>query len=392
MSPLDLIFFALIVGAAFTGYRYGFLARVASWAGLAIGLYLSLRLLPTVLSAFDLPSSSSRLLVAAVVLVVGTFIGNAIGLVVGHRVRGVLPVGGARTADRVVGAGAGALSVLVGLWLLLPAIADVPGFLSRAARDSAIANLVDDVFPEPPDTTRAVRALVNQRAFPQVFDSLTPAPNAGAPPASSGLPAEVEARVIASSVKVLGEACGRIQEGSGFVVQDNVVVTNAHVVAGVERVEVSRPDGRRVRATVAVFDSRKDLAVLRTDRLALPALGRASGKVGLTGAVFGHPGGQEAVRPAPARISEETPAEGDDIYGNDGALRQIFILAASLQPGDSGGPMVDVEGRVVGVAFAIAPDRANTAYALTGSELDQAVAAYNQNAAAKADPGPCLAG
>ncbi|MEA2497990.1 MAG: hypothetical protein QOH26_395, partial [Actinomycetota bacterium] len=181
----------------------------------------------------------------------------------------------------------------------------------------------------------------------------------------------------------------RIQEGSGFVVSEDVVVTNAHVVAGEDGVDVVRPDGKRLRATVAVFNPQKDLAVLRVPKLGLPSLGREKADVGQTGAVFGHPGGQAEVRPAPARISDEVTAKGEDIYGHN-TVRQVYILAASLQPGDSGGALVDPNGKVVGVAFAIAPDRPGTAYALTGGELDLVVQKFNANPNAKQPTQRCL--
>ena len=389
MNLLDLVVVLGTVVAAAGGWKAGFLARVTSWVGVGVGFFVGVWVLPTVLEAIEASSTSTRLLVVVAVLVVAIFVGQAIGLVAGHRLRAVLPIGGARTADRSVGAVAGAFSVLIGLWLLLPTLADVEGWMSRQARGSGVARLVNGAFPDAPDTTQVVRRLVGDGFRPQVFDPFSPSPDAGAPPVDPGIDAAVVERVIASTVKVVGEACKRIQEGSGFVIGDDVVVTNAHVVAGEDEVDVMRPDGKRLRATVVVFDPRRDLAVLRIDRLGLPPLGRADGKSGQTGAVFGHPGGQAQVRAAPARISEEVTAKGSDIYGQD-VTRQVFILASNLQPGDSGGPLVDGQGRVVGVAFAIAPDRPGTAYALTGRELDQAMGAYGRNPGARADTQSCV--
>ncbi len=390
MNLLDVVVLAAVVTAAAGGFRVGFLARVASWIGVGLGFYASLRLLPTVLATFEIPTASGRLLVAVTVLIVGTFIGQAIGLVIGHRVRGVLPVGGARSADRLIGAIAGALSIVIALWLFLPTLADVAGWPARQARGSFVAAAVNASFPDPPDATQTVRRLVDERGFPRVFDALQPAPDAGLPPVDSGLAPEVQATVTAATVKVMGEACRRIQEGSGFVISENVVVTNAHVVAGEDEVDIIRPDGKRLRAVVTVFDAQRDLAVLRVEKLGMPSLGRANAEAGATGAVFGHPGGQEVVRAAPARISDEVTADGEDIYGAP-TRRQVFILAAALRPGDSGGAFVDKEGQVVGVAFAIAPDRPGTAYALTGAELDGVVQEYNKNPGAKADTRDCLA-
>ena len=389
MNLLDVVVLAALVSAALGGFRVGFLARVASWIGVAVGFYLALRLLPLVLRSFELPTASGRLLVAVTVLIVGTFIGQAIGLVVGHRVRGVLPHGSARTVDRVVGGFAGALSIVLALWLFVPTLADVAGWPARQARGSVLARAVASSFPTPPNATKTVRRLVDERGFPRVFEALQPSVDAGLPPVNSGLDPAVEAKVTASTVKVMGEACSKIQEGSGFVISENVIVTNAHVVAGEDEVEVVRPDAKRLKATVAVFDAQRDLAVLRVEKLGMPSLGRANADKGQTGAVFGHPGGQEAVRAAPARISDEVRADGLDIYLED-TQRQVFILAANLRPGDSGGALVDKEGKVVGVAFAIAPDRAGTAYALTGAELDGVLQEFNKNPGAKADTRDCL--
>ena len=393
MNLLDLVVIVAALSAVVGGFRVGFLARVASWLGLALGFYIAARALPSVIDAFDLPDPSTRLLVAAVVLVAGAFLGQATGLIIGHRMRSTLAIGPFRLVDGVVGGAVGVLGVLVTLWLLLPSLADVPGWPSRQARNSALARFVDSAFPKAPDTMQSLRRLVDERGFPQVFDALRPAPDPGVPPEASGLNPDVEARVVQSTVKIQGVACRRIQEGSGFVVQENVVVTNAHVVAGEDRVEIVRPDGRRVRATVAVFDADRDLAVLRAPNLGQPALPRVAGaRVGTTGAVFGHPGGQAKVRAAPARVSSQVTAEGRDIYNEKPTRRAIFILAANLAPGDSGGALVDQQGRVVGVAFAIAPDRPGTSYALTGVELESVMARFAANPTGRDDTRACVAG
>ena len=283
------------------------------------------------------------------------------------------------------------LSLVIGLWLFLPTLADVPGMPSRAARHSAIARFIDSTFPTPPDATQAVRRLVEQRGIPRVFDALRPAPDAGVPPVSSGLSPAVEEKVRLSTVKVIGEACSRIQEGSGFVAGQNVVVTNAHVVAGEAKTQVIRePDKKRLTATVVSFDAARDLAVLVVEGLNVPALSRATAAVGDTGAVFGHPGGQEQIRAAPARISSQVTAQGKDIYDGGDSRRAVFILASTLHPGDSGGALVNQDGRVVGVAFAIAPDRPGTAYALTGHELDAELTAFANAPKVKGSTGPCL--
>lgn len=389
MNLLDLVIATAAVAAAVGGYRLGFLARATSWIGLAVGLFLGARFLPSALRLVESEGQdpTSKLLVAAVVLIGGAFAGQALGLVAGSSLSRFLPHGPARALDRSIGAFIGTLGVLASLWLLLPAVADVPGEVSRQARSSTIARFVDDVAPSPPDTMQALRRLVGDTTFPKVFSALRPAPVAGPPPASTGISEAVLKRVEASTVKVAGEACNRIQEGSGFAAAPDIVVTNAHVVAGERRTEVLKPDGKKARAVVVHFDSDRDLAVLQVTGLGQAPLPIGSARVGSRGAVFGHPGGQEQLRIAPAAVRQRVDAVGRDLYDSHSTRRDVFVLAADLQPGDSGGALVDANGAVVGVAFAIAPDRPGTSYALTTKELNAALAAPRR---ANANTGPCL--
>ena len=191
----------------------------------------------------------------------------------GSRLHAELPEGAARRTDQVAGALVGVVGVVVVLWILLPTLAHVRGWTSEQARSSRIAREVADHLPNPPDTLEALRRIMGDDPFPQVFDALRPAPEVGAAPGASGLSEETAERVARSTVKVEGEACGRIQEGSGFFVADDVVVTNAHVVAGEDDTDVELSDGSRLDAEVVAFDPNRDLAVLHTedsDRAPLP--------------------------------------------------------------------------------------------------------------------------
>ena len=389
MTVFDWIIVVVALGAAVGGYRLGFLARVTSWVGLAAGIYLAARFLPRVVHATDLSNPMSRLLVAILVLISGAFLGQALGLILGGRMHRALPLGPVREVDRGVGAGIGALGILVALWLILPSMAVVSGWPARAARTSAISQWIDSNFPRPPDALQELRRLVGDDAFPQVFGGLHPGENLGPPPASSGLSATVASRVAASTVKVDGEACSRIQDGSGFAVAPDTIVTNAHVVAGEGRdsTRVLLPTGATLPATVVMFDPVRDVAVLSVAHLGQGPLPIGTGAVGMTGAVFGHPGGQDAIAVAPAVIRRNVTAIGRDLYDTRDSRRDVFILAADLHPGDSGGPLVSQAGVVVGVAFAIAPDRPGTAYALTSTELNQALAEPRSTAATT---GSCL--
>jgi S1-C subfamily serine protease len=289
----------------------------------------------------------------------------------------------------VVGAVVGVVGVLTTVWLLLPSLAVVPGTPANQTHNSAIARAMDARLPRPPNTLQSLRRLVGESGFPRVFETLRPAPQTGPPPAASGLSPALLARLSASTVKVTGVACQRIQDGSGFAAGPDTVVTNAHVVAGERpgRTQVIRPDGRRLPASVVVFDADRDLAVLRVAGLGQQPIGIGTGSVGSEGAVLGHPGGQEQLRVAPAAVRQRLNALGRDIYDSGTTRRDVFVLAASLRPGDSGGALVNTSGSVMGVAFAIAPDRPGTSYAVTDREL-RAVLSVPRSA--PVPTGPCL--
>jgi S1-C subfamily serine protease len=386
VNQLDALLVIIIVFAVAGGYRLGFLARATSWIGLIIGLLAASYFLPGIVSSLQSYEPSSRFLIASGVFLGAAFLGQAVGLVLGANLHRALPLRGPlRQIDRGAGAAAGMAGVLVIIWLLTPAMADVPGWPARQARSSRVAKAVSDVLPQPPDTLGALRRLVGDDNFPHVFGRFEAAPDTGPAPVDSGLaPATVD-RVTSSTVKVEGIACDRQQDGTGFVVAPGVVVTNAHVVAGESETEVIFGNGR-ASASVTSFDPDRDLALLSVRGLRLQPLPIASADVGTQGAVFGHPRGQDEVAVSPAVVRQHVEAVGRDLYDSHTTRRQVFILAADLEPGDSGGPLVDTAGRVVGVAFAIAPDRPGTAYALTDVELKAVLAAPN----GQRDTGDCL--
>ena len=366
----------------------GFIARVASWIGLVVGIYAAYRLAPVVLEYYDPGLQEGRLLVIlGILLVLGTG-GASLGALAAHSVRSLIPPGtGLRLFDRAAGGVVGGLGGLLMVWLLVPILADMPGVMSELARNSVVARNIHRFGPETPRAIEDLRRQVSEFNFPEVFAGIRPSPSTGAPPADLALPAAVQTRVAASTVKVTGTACGRVLSGSGFSPAAEVIVTNAHVVAGVDRPSVTRTDGRRLSATVVVFDPNRDLAVLRVDGLGQSALPVADGDPGDDGAVFGHPRGSDQLVVSPARIESTIPATGIDLYGSSRVQREVHVLAAELEPGDSGGALVNTGGAVIGVAFAIAPDRPSTAYALSSDEL-QAVLDVPRRSAV--DTGPCL--
>lgn len=387
MSVVDVLVLAGLLAAIAGGYRMGFFVRVTSWLGLAVGLWFgAVFLVPMVVEA--LSSASTVLLVVAALgaPLVTAGIGQAIGGSIAARVRWAVPPGLPRRLDHLGGAGAGSLGVLALVWLLAPVLIEIPGAVARAIRTSAIVDVVQAVAPRPPQAVREFRAAVNDGLFPEVFADQTLAPQIGPPPEELPLSTEVRARAVESAVAVEALACAQRQEGSGFVAEPEVVVTNAHVVAGSDDVEVLDPRGDRLAADVVRFDDDRDLAVLSVPGLDAPALPFGPSSGGTAGGILGFPLGQDQVRVASAAVDSQVMAVGHDIYGDDRVRREVLVTSAELDRGDSGAAFVDRSGAVVGVAFAVAPDRPQTAYALARSEVDAVLPPPGGDV----DTGPCL--
>ena len=390
MNLLDGALLAVMVSAALGGYRVGVIAGGTAWVLLVQGLVLATMVIPTFSGELAELDAGMALILAIVFFVLCGFGGHHAGLRMGTALRRHLASRSALRADRPAGAVGGPVAVLLAAWLLVvPTVERISGDSAGLLDGSLLARALEAALPEPPDSSQVVRRLAGPAASPQVFHGLLPSLETGPPPAESGLPPDVVRRVAASTVRVEGTACLSEREGSGFTVAPDVVVTNAHVVAGQRRTTVTAPDGRRLPAVVAVFDTYRDLALLRVPSLGQAPLPLGEGLVGSTVAVFGHPGGQPTLRVAPASIRQELGALGRDLYGTRLVRRRVLVLAARLEPGDSGAALVDVSGRVVGVAFAVSPDSPTRAYALSTSELRPLL---SPDPAGRAETGPCLLG
>jgi S1-C subfamily serine protease len=323
-------------------------------------------------------------------LVLVATLGQAIGLGVGMLVHRSFPIRRPMPVwDRLAGATIGVVGVLLLVWMTIPSFATAKGWPARMARDSLVVSEIERLAPEQPAQFAAWGRAVSDAPYPAALGRLQDPPDPGIPPGASLSP-EVDARVRRSIVKVSGRACSQIQEGSGWVVAPERVVTNAHVVAGESDTNVEDEQGVEHDATVIEFDPQRDLAVLAVPGFDAEPLRLAQGEVGSIGAVYGHPGGG-ALRASPARVGEEILAVGTDIYRTHPSRRQVYVLAAHLEPGDSGGALVDARGAVIGVAFAIDPGRDATSYALTDKEVRPVVEAASEGDIA-ADTGRCLVG
>jgi S1-C subfamily serine protease len=369
LTTIDWLIILLCLSAAFAGFRMGFVARSLSWIGSIAGLVAALLVLPSILRQASDMSPTGRLSIVVLIGLTGLLLGQMLGLFAGSRLASSLPPGPLRNVDRACGAMVGVFGVLVFVWILVPIAANVPGWASQQARQSVVAQGVYNNAPKAPNFSETVRKLVGSSSFPLVFNDLNPSIDTGPPPDSLVMSADAVARVKASTVKVEGTACRRTQDGSGFAVAPGVVVTNAHVVAGERSTKIFDAAGNSHNATLVAYDPARDLAVLRASTYSAPALPIREADEGDEGAVFGHPGGQDEVSIAPAKVHREITAVGRDLYDTETTRRKVLVLAAQLAQGDSGGPLVNRDGEVIGVAFAIAPDKPGTSYALDVDEL-----------------------
>ena len=375
MNLVDVLLVVLMLGGASTGFRIGLAARAVSWFGVLVGLGLSVALVPWVLGFAPDSSPGARLLIGLTVVLVVTSILSGIGDVIGARLRHHVHATPFGPIDRAAGGVAGALSILLVVWFLLPSLANTPGPVARQVRESTVISWVQEVAPEPPAASRALSRLISQSGFPEVFADLGPAPITGPPPSEIPVPPETVEAATASTVNVEAFGCGTGFEGSGFVVAPGLVATNAHVIAGASDIQLRRPDGVVVAGVVRHFDPGRDLALVDAPDIDRGPLPTRTSEVGESGAAIGYPGGQDQPRVAPVSVSDDRQTTGRDIYGRNLVERRVLYLSAALRQGDSGSALIGGDGAVIGVVFAISPDNPTTAYALHVDELAAVLAA-----------------
>jgi S1-C subfamily serine protease len=398
-SGLDLVLALVLVSYAFIGYRHGFVVSVMSLVGFLAGGALGMWLLPQLLRHWD--TVDSNVVWRTLVLVLGVFVFAALGqgtaVNVGSRLRSGLHDKPLRLVDSALGAVATVLAVSVLVWFLAGAVRggnQTP--LAKAIGTSRVISTIDRFVP--PQTARlfaGFQSVLDSEGFPRVFEGVRAEPIAPiAPPDSQLAFGAGVAQAGRSIVKITGVAssCNREQEGSGWVVAPDRVVTNAHVVAGTtsENVRIQGA-GRPYDAHVVVFDPKRDLAVLSVP--GLPALAsrqgtslKRSGGAVVAGFPLNGP-----YRLDTARVRDVITATGADIYGNPGVVRQVYSLYARVQPGNSGGPLLSPSGAVVGIVFARSLDDDKTGYALTLDEARPVLDAVN-SPGSPVSTGGCVAG
>ncbi|MEZ3159700.1 MarP family serine protease [Microbacterium sp. BWT-B31] len=388
MILVDVLIVAVLVVALIVGIRRGFLGSIGSILGLVVGAAAAFWLTPLV-SAW-VPSLAWRSVVVVATAIGLVAAGAAIGAVVGSAMRNGVDKTSLRGVDRALGGVAVVVTTALALVVIAPSLAvtGMPG-ISAAVASSRVLGVIDQLTPEPMDAALAqLRAVVFEDGLPRFGELLDAGLAPTSPPVALDDP-ELQ-RAAASVARISGTAfaCGTGLSGSGFVIAPDRVVTNAHVVAGVETPVVELPGRAALDGRVVHFDAARDLAVIAVDGLeAVPLPLTSTLAAGASAVVQGYPFGGPFTM-VPAAVLAVGAAPLPDIYGEGAHSREIYALEADVQPGNSGGPVLTGDGAVAGVVFGRGENEAERGYAMTMAELGP-IAAQASAWSAPVDSGRC---
>jgi S1-C subfamily serine protease len=353
------------------GVRNGIARSLGAILGVVAGGAAAFLAIPFLTAA--VPDRFWRVAVIVAVSLVLLFGGHALGARIGRGIRDRDPD---RTGPSFLGRVGGALANGVIAALALSLIAGGVGAMgvplfSQAIAGSWVLRAIDTATPPALDAALAqVRATVLEEGLPLIGEALGGVVDS---PGAPDVPTDTDPLTAAaqSVVRIGGTAyaCGQNQTGTGFVVAPDRVVTNAHVVAGVDQPIVEAPNGQSLEGRVVYLDPIDDLAVVAVDGLAADALALSPVLgVGETAVVQGYPFGGPFTRGG-AQVLAVSSEQIPDIYGESRSAREVYSLAAIVQPGNSGGPLLATDGRVAGVIFARSADDPELGYAMTNTEL-----------------------
>ncbi|MET4621850.1 S1-C subfamily serine protease [Arthrobacter sp. 2762] len=388
LTILDLALILMLLSYLIYGLRNGFLVTLGGIAGFVVGAIAAFMAVPLVSGWVS--DSGWRLTATVGAAVVLIALGHGLGTMIGRKVRHAVRIKPLHAADRLIG---GVVSVVVAA-LVMSMLAfsisslGVP-FVSQQLAESRVIRYIDSLTPTPVKTTMAqLRSTVIGDGIPKLIEGFGPATPVPVPNESTDTPALNKA--AESVLKIAGTAfeCGQNQTGSGFVVSPGRVVTNAHVVAGVSQPVVEIPDGGALPGRVVYFDSQRDIAVLAVDGLSSDPLQLSPDLAAGSPAAFaGYPHGGP-FQSKPATVQGISTILVPDIYGSNPSPELVYKLAGDVQPGNSGGPLLTMQGQVAGLIFAKTTTDAALGFALTMEDI-QPVAAQAPGLSAPVSPGQC---
>ncbi|MEO7804179.1 MAG: MarP family serine protease [Actinomycetota bacterium] len=386
MNTVDIIIAVVLIGALVNGFRQGAAMQVLSFGGFWAGLGIGAALAPFAARAVGSPLS--RAATSLLVTFGAAMILSTVGRMLGTRVWGFLKRKRLGAVDSGLGAAIAFVATGLIVWLTATVVATLPlPGVVRAVHDSVAVQTLTKQLPPAPAIFARLSPLFSVAGFPRVFTGLERDPSAKvSPPTDPQFKAAVTAGRT-STVRIVGTGCGGIQTGSGFVVSPGLVITNAHVVAGIDRPVVQDAKGSH-QTTSVYFDPNLDIAILKTSGLAGKPLALLAGSAprSQTGAVLGFPGGGDFTAVG-AAVMDEFDAIGRDIYGERVTSRHVYQLQAKVHPGNSGGPFITPKGQVAGVIFSRSVAREDVSYSITTDQLTGPLQQAQQGK--RADTGPC---
>ena len=377
MSWVDVLVVLLAIVAGVSGWRHGLAVAFLSFVGVLGGAVIGVQLAP--LLAANVETKSTQVIVSVVVVVVLVALGETTGVYFGRHIRDRIRGERTLTIDSAFGSVLQAATVVLAAWLVaLPlATANVPGLASEV-RASRVLRSVDSVMPAPARELPAdLRQVLDNSGFPDVLSPFAPTPITQVGPPDPALAASAIVEKVQDSVlKIRGKApsCSRQLEGSGFVIGPQLVMTNAHVVAGTTETSVetitSRGRTRQMPAAVISYDPTVDLAILYVRGLQAPPLDFATdaASVGDDAVVLGYPL-DGPFTPTAAKIRDRIQLRGPNIYDSGEVTREVYTVRAVVRSGNSGGPMIRTDGKVLGVVFGAALDDSETGFVLTSAQV-----------------------
>jgi S1-C subfamily serine protease len=371
---LDLALVVLAAAFAVSGYRQGFIVGSLSFIGFVGGAVLGAEFGPSISRAI-VGGQTQQDVVAVVLLVCAAIIGQFVASSIGAAVRQTVTSPSSTILDSVGGAAVSVLSMLLIAWAIGSVLtaSSFPVVVGQVD-NSVVLGTMDRIMPSQAKTMFGdFRRLLSSGPFPQVFSGIGAAhlfAVAAPDPAVLNSPGYLAATSRVVKVQGTATTCDRSIEGSGFVYAPHHVMTNAHVVAGVdEGLTVTTSNGTPYHAKVVFYDPQVDIAVLYVPGLNLTPLSfDDQAQAGAEAVVAGYPLNQR-FNQQPARIGGTQDAVGPDIYQTGTVDRQIFEIRAMVRPGNSGGPLLSPSGTVYGVVFAAAVNASDTGFALTASEV-----------------------
>ncbi len=371
---LDLALLVVAAAFALSGYRQGFVVGSLSFIGFVGGAVLGAEFGPAISRAI-VGGQTQQAVVAVILLVSGAIIGQFLASSIGAALRQSMTSPSSTTIDAVGGSAISVLSMLLIAWAI-GSVLTASSFpvIVQQVNSSVVLGAMDKVMPSQARTMFTdFRQLIASGSFPQVFSGIGAAHlfAVSAPdPAVLNSPGYLAARSRVLKIQGTALSCNRSIEGSGFVYAPQHVLTNAHVVAGVNQGPTgTTPNGTVYQSKVVLYDPQVDIAVLYVPGLNLtPLQFNDQAESGADAVVAGYPL-DHSFTAVPARIGGTQNAVGPDIYQSGQVTRQIFQIKAVVEPGNSGGPLISPAGTVYGVVFAAAVGESDTGFALTASEV-----------------------